>query len=71
MGLNTRFEKANAAGAATLVDNSGGAATQTIAAIGVAYNQAEVRDAVASLSAQINKLIADSASIRAAINAGE
>jgi len=71
MGINTRFEKANSASSAALIDNSGGTASQTIAAIGVAYDQAEVRDAVASMADEINKLITDVASIRTAINAGE
>lgn len=41
-----------------LTDNSGGTAGDTIAAIGATYNQAEVRNAVASLAAKINALIA-------------
>lgn len=42
----------------TLTDSSGGTASDTIAAIGAAYNQAEVRNAVASLAAAINALAA-------------
>ena len=42
----------------TLTDNSGGAASGTIAAIGAAYDQDEVRNAVASLAAAINALAA-------------
>lgn len=42
----------------TLTDNSGGTAAATIAAIGAAYSQAEVRNAVASLAAAINRLAA-------------
>ncbi len=71
MGINTRFEKADTATSATLTDRSTGTATGTIAAIGAVYDQDEVRDAVASLAAQVNALIADNASMRAAMNAGE
>lgn len=39
-----------------LTDNSGGTAADTIAAIGATYDQAEVRNAIASLSAKINAL---------------
>lgn len=70
MGLNTRFETVAVATAATLTDSSSGSASQTIAAIGAVYDQDEVRDAVASLAAQINKLIADNAAMRIALNAG-
>lgn len=42
-----------------LTDNSGGTAADTIAAIGASYSQAEVRNAVASLAAKINTLIAN------------
>ncbi len=42
-----------------LTDNSGGTAGDTIAAIGATYNQAEVRNAVASLAAKINAILAD------------
>lgn len=71
MGINTRLEKADAATAASLTDNSGGTASATIAAIGGTYDQDEVRNAVASLASQVNKLITDVASIRSAVNAGE
>ena len=71
MGINTRFTTADAATAATLTDSSSGSAGATIAAIGATYDQDEVRDAVASLAAQVNALIADNVSLRAAINAGE
>ena len=72
MGINTRLEKAvvqtasnpAALTAEALTDNSGGTASQTIAAIGAAYNQAEVRNAVASLADEINKLIVDVTAIR-------
>jgi len=70
MGVNTRLQKSTAATAATLTDSSSGSASQTIAAIGGTYDQDEVRDAVASLAAQINKLIADVAAMRTVLNAG-
>lgn len=70
MGLNARFNQADAATAATLTDSSTGAVLGTIAAIGGTYDQDEVRDAVASLAAQVNALIADVASIRAQFNDG-
>lgn len=41
-----------------LTDNSGGTAADTIAAIGGTYDQAEVRNAVASLAAKVNAIIA-------------
>lgn len=66
--INQRFKSANAATAAALTDSSGGAASTTIAAIGATYDQDEVRDAVASLAAQINALITDVASIRSTVN---
>ena len=49
--------KTTTAGVPTaLTDNSGGTAADTIAAIGGTYNQAEVRNAVASLAAKVNAL---------------
>lgn len=39
-----------------LTDNSGGTASNTIAAIGGTYSQAEVRNALASLAAKIESL---------------
>lgn len=66
--INQRFKSANAATAAALTDNSGGTASQTIAAIGASYSQTEVRNAVASLADEINKLVTDVASLRSAIN---
>jgi hypothetical protein len=71
MGINSRFESADAATAAALTDSSSGTASATIAAIGATYDQDEVRNAVASLAAQVNALIVDNASLRSAINAGE
>lgn len=42
-----------------LTDSSGGTASLTIAAIGAAYSQTEVRNAVASLARSINQIRAD------------
>jgi len=70
MGVNTRLEKGAAATAAALTDSSSGTASQTIAAIGATYDQDEVRNAVASLADEINKLIADNAELRRVLNAG-
>lgn len=42
---------------AELTDNSGGSATDTLAAISGTYSQAEVRNSIASLAAKINYLI--------------
>lgn len=39
-----------------LTDNSGGTASDTIAAIGATYSQAEVQNAIASLAAKVNEL---------------
>ena len=41
---------------ASLTDSSGGTASDTIAVIGGTYDQAEVRNAVASLAAKIEAL---------------
>lgn len=41
---------------AALTDNSGGTASTTLAAIGGSYSQAEVRNSIASLNAQIERL---------------
>ena len=49
---------AQVAAIAPLTDNSGGTASNTIAAIGGTYNQAEVRNAFASMAAKINALTA-------------
>lgn len=48
----------DSAGAAItdLTDNSGGTASDTIAAIGATYDQAEVRNAIASLAAKITEI---------------
>lgn len=43
-----------------LTDSSGGTAANTIAAIGASYSQTEVRNAIASLAAKVNNLIATS-----------
>lgn len=70
MGVNTRLEKGAAATAVALTDSSGGTASQTIAVIGATYDQAEVRNAVASLADEVNKLIIDNAELRRVLNAG-
>lgn len=44
--------------AAVLTDNSGGTAADTIAAIGGTYSQTEVANAIASLAAKVNALLA-------------
>ena len=66
--INQRFGAAAEATAAALTDSSSGAASGTIAAIGATYDQDEVRDAVASLAAQVNALIVDNAALRTQIN---
>lgn len=72
MGINTRINGAAAdATASTLTDSSSGTASGTIAAIGATYDQDEVRNAVASLAAQVNALIVDVAELRAKLNDGE
>jgi predicted RecA/RadA family phage recombinase len=43
---------------ASLTDNSGGTADDTIAAIGGTYSQTEVRNAVADLAAKVNAILA-------------
>ena len=70
MGVNTRLETAGDATAVALTDNSSGTASQTIAAIGGTYDQDEVRDAIASLADEVNKLIIDNAELRRVLNAG-
>jgi len=55
--------------AVTLTDNSGGAASDTIAAIGATYSQSEVANAVASLADEINKLRADNEAQKTGIDA--
>ena len=71
MGLNTRFETPDAITATALTDSSSGTASATIAAIGGTYDQDEVRNAVASLAAEVNALIVDVTALRANLNAGE
>lgn len=71
--INQRFKSANAATAAALTDNSGGTASTTLADITEANNagsadRVPTENAIASLAAQVNALITDVASLRAAIN---
>jgi hypothetical protein len=63
--INANIADPAAITAQTLTDNSGGSASTTIAAIGATYDQAEVRNAVASLAAQVNNLKADVDELRA------
>ena len=62
----TRYatDAAVAAATASLTDNSGGTASDTIAAIGATYDQAEVRNAVASLAAKVNDIKTELAAVR-------
>ena len=71
MGINTHINVVDSATAAALTDSSSGTASATIAAIGATYDQDEMRDAVASLAAQVNALIVDLAEVRAKYNEGE
>lgn len=50
-----------------LTDNSGGAAADTLPAIGAAYVQAEVANAIASLGRAIDRNTADIAAMRAGL----
>ena len=70
--INQRFiDVDTTATAGALTDNSGGTASATLAAISATYVQAEVRNSVASLAAQINALIADVAAIRTKLEDGQ
>lgn len=70
MGVNTRLEKAADQTSVALTDSSSGTASQTIAAIGATYDQDEVRNAVASLADEVNKLVADVTELKRVLNAG-
>lgn len=52
---------------AVLTDNSAGTASATIAAIEATYTQATVRNAIASLAAKVNALVAEQAKNKSAI----
>lgn len=67
--VNASLADTAALTAQTLTDNSGGSASDTIAAIGATYDQAEVANAIASLADEINKLRADNAAQKTAIDA--
>lgn len=54
----TKNAFAAAAAIPNLTDNSGGTANDTIAAIGAAYSQAEIRDGLADLAAKVNAILA-------------
>lgn len=55
--ISAGVEPTNAATIVSLTDSSGGTAADTIAAIGATYDQAEVRNAVASLAAKVNAML--------------
>lgn len=57
-GIIAPFTDTTGTAVPSLIDNSGGTASDTIAAIGATYSQAEVRNAIASLAAKVNALIA-------------
>lgn len=48
---------ASLSSAVVLTDSSGGSASDTIAAIEASYTQATIRDAFASLTAKVNKIL--------------
>jgi hypothetical protein len=54
---------------AALTDSSGGTASATLAAISGTYVQAEVRNSIASLAAQIEATRVDLAALTALLNA--
>lgn len=56
-GLPRSLSRSDAALIATLTDDSGGTASDTIAAIGATYSQTEVANAIASLTAKVNALL--------------
>lgn len=57
-GVAAPFTDANGDAVTSLTDSSGGTASDTIASISASYSQTEVRNALASLAAKINALIA-------------
>lgn len=59
---------ATAATASAITDNTGGTAGATVADGTAAYSQAITNDNIATLTAQVNALIADNASIRTQLN---
>lgn len=61
-GIVAPFTDSSGDAVVSLTDNSGGTGSDTIAAIGATYSQAEVRNAIASLADKINELIAAQAS---------
>lgn len=56
-GLPKSLKNSAAAKVAKLTDNSGGTASTTLPVISAAPTQAEIRNSIASLNAQINRLI--------------
>jgi len=72
MGLNTRFKEADDATAAALVNtwttNEPTAANTATIADGTVPTVAELGQAVANLTAIVNQLVVDNASLRNALN---
>jgi len=75
MGINTRMETADAATgeaiAITWTANEPTASTTQTIADGTVPTVAELGQYVANINAQLTLLLADNASLRAAINSGE
>lgn len=61
-GIVAPFTDSSGDAVVSLTDNSGGTSADTIAVIGATYSQSEVANAIASLAAKINELIAAQAS---------
>jgi hypothetical protein len=57
-GLPKSLSRSEAAKLSALADNSGGTASDTIAAISATPSQAEIANAVASLAAKFNAILA-------------
>ena len=55
-GIKAPIYGTDGAAITDLTDNSGGTASDTIAAIGATYSQTEVRNAIASLAAKITEI---------------
>jgi len=53
----TKNQWTKAAAIASLTDNSGGTADDTVQAIGASYSQAEVRNNLADLTAKVNAIL--------------
>ena len=66
--INQRFKSADAATASSLTDSSGGTAASTIVAISGSGDDTDINANFASLTTELNALITDVASLRAAQN---